>query len=95
MQGKRRTPAPQPEITPGLVYCPRCGTGWSELAVVRNAERNARRDIEDACQAVGLPRDSALWVLLDVMEKRGRAAAYADVISGVQKQATITASKVR
>jgi hypothetical protein len=36
---------------------------------------NERNDVRDAAQAAGLPRDAALWRLLDVIDKRARAEA--------------------
>jgi hypothetical protein len=34
-------------------------------------------DVRDAAQAIGLPRDTALWKLLDVVAKRAAAAERA------------------
>lgn len=69
-----------------------CGSaGCGFLGRILAVEAEARADVQDACQAAGLPRDAALHVLLDTIERRGTIAALNRVRLKVMKALTITA----
>jgi len=61
--------------------CDACGEPLTEPYPAhrrwRCPEVTSRMDVRDAAQAIGLPRDTALWKLLDVVAKRAAAAERA------------------